>query len=200
MGDEETIEPREYPLPGSTPYINKLAREDSERAIGRICMAFQQLEELVSCLISQLISDDVQLGTIVTAELSFRNKLGLLYSLYLYRAGVSKPPETFKTLLGKLYRAEERRNTIFHSNWIKAPVCGMLTRYKYTAKSGKGFAHHTEDFVPERIEAIVTETRETADDLIAHFDKAFPATAADKVLQVLESARAAAIMASAQRT
>jgi hypothetical protein len=91
MGDEETIEPREYPLPGSTPYINKLAREDSERAIGRICMAFQQLEELVSCLISQLISDDVQLGTIVTAELSFRNKLGLLYSLYLYRAGVSKP-------------------------------------------------------------------------------------------------------------
>jgi hypothetical protein len=162
-------------------------------------MAFQQLEELVRCLISQLISDDVQLGTIVTAELSFRNKLGLLYSLYLYRASVSKPPETFKALLGKLYRAEERRNTIFHSNWIKGPACGMLTRYKYTAKSGKGFVHHTEGFFPERIEAVVTETQETADDLIAHFDKAFPATAADTVLQVLESARTAAFKASADK-
>jgi len=191
---------RQYPFPGSTPWLNKLAREDSERAIGRICIAFQELEELVSCLIGLLISDDNQLGTIVTAELSFRNKLGLLYSLYLYRAAVSTPPDTFKGLLGKLQRAEERRNTILHSNWIKAPGCGRLTRHKYTAKSGKGFVHHTEDFVPERIEAIVTETRETADDVIAHFDKTFPATAADKVLQVLQSAREAAFNASAQNT
>ena len=72
-------------------------------------MAFQELEELVSCLISQLISDDAQLGTIVTAELSFRNKLGLLYSLYLYRAAVSAPPEIFKALLGKLHGAAESR-------------------------------------------------------------------------------------------
>ena len=199
-GLEPNRDLRQYPLPGSTPWINKAAREDSERAIGRLCMAFQELEELVSCLIGLLISDDNQLGTILTAELSFRNKLGLLYSLYLYRAAVSIPPETFKALLGKLHRAEERRNTILHSNWIKAPGCGMLTRHKYTAKSGKGFVHHAEDFVPAHIEAIVTETRETADDVIAHFDKAFPATATDKVLQVLESARTAAFMASDKRT
>jgi hypothetical protein len=162
-------------------------------------MAFQQLEELVSCLIGQLISDDAQLGTIVTAGLSFRNKVGLLCSLYLYRAGVATPPEIFKTLFGKLHQAEERRNAILHSNWIKAPVSGMLTRYKYTAKSGKGFAQHTEDFVPERIEAIVIEAEKTADDLIAHFDKAFSATTGDKVFQVLQSAREAAFKASDQK-
>jgi hypothetical protein len=163
-------------------------------------MAFQELEELVSCLIGQLISDDSQLGTIVTAELSFRSKRGLLCSLYLYRAGVSEPPQTFKALLGKLQRAEDRRNTIFHSGWIKAPVCGMLTRYKYTAKSGKGFVHRTEDFEPEHIEAIVTEIQGIADDLIAHFDKAFSSTGRDKILQVLQSARLAAFSASAQKT
>ena len=94
MSDEEISKPREYPLPGSTPWYNRRAREESERAIGRICMAFQQLEELVSCLIGLLVSEDTQLGTIITAELSFRNKLGLLCSLYLHRAGVPKPPET----------------------------------------------------------------------------------------------------------
>jgi hypothetical protein len=200
MSDEQQSKRREYPLPGSTPWYNKRAREESERSIGRLSMAFQELEELVSCLIGQLISDDARLGTIITAELSFRNKLGLLCSLYLYRAGVPKPPEPLKTLLGRVHRAEERRNTILHSNWIKAPVCGMLTRYKYTAKSGKGFVHHTEDFEPEHIETIVTETQQIAGDLIAHFDKAFPGTAAEKVLQVLQSARAAAFIASAQRT
>ena len=81
MSNEEIIEPREYPLPGSTPWYNKRAREESERAIGSICMAFQRLEELVSDHIGRLISDDGQLGTIITAELSFRNRVGLLCSL-----------------------------------------------------------------------------------------------------------------------
>lgn len=129
MSNEEIIKPREYPLPGSTPWYNKRAREESERAIGRICMAFQRLEELVSNEIGRLISDDGQLGTVITAELSFRNRVGLLCSLYLYRLQLTERPEALKTLLAKLQRAEERRNTILHSYWIKSPVCGMLTRY-----------------------------------------------------------------------
>jgi hypothetical protein len=200
MSNEQQLEEREYPLPGSTPWYNKRAREEAERSIGRLSMAFQELEELVSCLIAQLVSDDVTVGAIVTAELSFRNKLGLLGSIYLYRAGMSKTPEPFKTLLGRVHRAEERRNTILHSTWIKSPVCGMLTRHKYSAKAGKGFVHHTEDFEPEQIEAIVIETRKIADDLITHFDKAFPSTTAETVLQVLESARAAAFIAASQGT
>jgi hypothetical protein len=191
---------RQYPLPGSTPWYNQRAREASERAIGRICMASQQLEEVVSCLISLLIGDDAQLGTIVTAELSFRNKLGLLCSLYLYRAGTPKIPKGFKTLLGNLNRAAERRNTIIHSSWIKAPVCGMLTRYKHTAKSGKGFVLHTGDFEPEHIEAIATEILHIADELIAHFDKKFPTTTADKLSQMLMTNRLAAFKASSQTT
>jgi hypothetical protein len=174
MSNEEIIEPREYPLPGSTPWYNKRAREESERAIDRICMAFQRLEELVSDQIGRLISDDGQLGTIITAELSFRNRLGLLCSLYLYRLRLTERPEALKTLLAKLQRAEERRNTILHSYWIKSPVCGMLTRYKYTAKSSKGLVHHTEDLEPEHIEAIATEIWSVADEFISHFETTFP--------------------------
>jgi len=196
MSEEPEAEPREYPLPGSTPWYNKQAREGVERAIGRISMAFQQLEELVSCLVSQLISDDVQLGTIVTAELSFRNKLGLLSSLYLYRAGATKPPEALKALLATVHRAEEHRNTFLHSYWVKSPVCGVLTRYKYTAKSGKGFVHQTEDLEPENVEAIVTEINGASDNLVAYFDKALPNTAADKVSEALQLAHKAAYKAS----
>jgi hypothetical protein len=196
MSNEGQSEPREYPLPGSTPWYNKRAREESERAIGRICMAFQELEQLVSCLIGRLISDDNQLGTIITAELSFRSKLGLLYSLYLYRAATSVPPEALKKLLARLHRAEERRNTILHSCWVKSPVCGMLIRYKYTAKSAKGLANHVEDLEPERIEAIAVEIRSVADDLVLHFDKAFLSTATDKILQALQTSREGAYRGS----
>jgi hypothetical protein len=176
MSDDEIIEPREYPLPGSTPWYNKRAREESERGIGRICMAFQRLEELVSDQIGRLISDDPQLGSIITAELSFRSRLGLLCSLYLYRLHLAERPETLKTLLAKLYLAEERRNTILHSYWVKSPVCGMLTRYKYTAKFGKGFVHHTEDLEPQHIEAIATEIWSVAEDFVSHFEATFPST------------------------
>jgi len=195
MSDEEQSDPREYPLLGSTPWYNKRAREESERAIGRICMAFQELEELVSCLIGRLISDDNQLGTIITAELSFRRKLGLLYSLYLYRTATSEPL-AFKKLLARLHRAEERRNTILHSYWVKSPVCGMLIRYKHTAKSAKGFVNHVEDLEPERIEAIAADIRSVADDLVLHFDKAFLSTATDKILKALQTSREGAYSAS----
>jgi hypothetical protein len=186
---KEVIEPREYPLPGSTPWINKLAREDSERAIGRICMAFQELEELVSCLIGLLISDDNQLGLIITSELSFRNKLGLLYSLYLYRTATPERPEALKKLLAGLRRVEERRNTILHSYWVKALACGMLMRYKTTAKSAKGFVQDVEDLQPEHIEAIAAEIGLVADDLILYFDKAFLTTTKDKISQALQTSR-----------
>ena len=174
MSDQEKSEQRQYPLPGSTPWYNQHAREQSERAIGRICMAFQQLEELVSDQIGRLISDDGQLGTIITAELSFQKRVELLSSLYLYRLQLTERPEALKTLLAKLQRAEERRNTILHSYWIRSPVCGMLTRYKYTAKSRKGLVRHSEDLEPEHIEAIATEIWSVADEFISHFETTFP--------------------------
>lgn len=168
------MEPREYPLPGSTPWINKLARKDSERAIGRICMAFQRLEELLSDQVCRLISDDALLGTIMTAGMSFRNRVSLLCSLYLYRLNLAERPEALKTLLAKLHQAEDRRNTILHSYWVKSPECGKLTRYKYTVQSGKGFVHHTEDLQPEYIEAITMEILSVANELISHFGTTFP--------------------------
>jgi hypothetical protein len=196
MDEKEIEEPREYPLHGSTPWYNQQAREAAERSIGRICMGFQRLEEIASSLISLLVGEDAHLGTIITAELSFRNKLGLLSSLYLFRAGVSKSPDAFKALLARLHRAEEHRNTILHSYWVKSPVCGALTRYKFTAKSGKGFVHQAEDLEPSDIEAVVTETSEAADDLLSHFETTFPNTSAAAVLAVLQRSHEASFQST----
>jgi len=73
----------------------------------------------------------------------------------------------------------------------------MLMRYKYTAKSAKGFVHHSEDIDPANIEAIAAETYSLTDDLISHFDKAFPNTATRKVLHALQTSREAAYATSA---
>ena len=94
-------------------------------------------------------------------------------SLYLYRLHLTERPEALKALLAKLHQAEDRRNTILHSYWVKSPECGKLTRYKYTAKCAKGFVHHTEDLHPENIEAIATEIRSVANEFLSHFQTAF---------------------------
>ena len=139
--------------------------------------------------IGRLVSDDVRLGTIITAELSFRNRIGLLCSLYLYRRELAERPESLKGLLSKLHQAEESRNTVFHSYWVKSPECGKLTRYKYTAKSRKGFVHHSEDITPDHIEAIAAEIWSVADEFLAHFEAAFPASN-DRKLGLINQANA----------
>jgi hypothetical protein len=67
--DDEEDETQYSPPPGSTAWLRKFTWEESARAIGRICMSFQELEESVSGHIAALISSDLQLGTIITAEL-----------------------------------------------------------------------------------------------------------------------------------
>ena len=137
-------------------------------------MAFQELEEFLSAHIGGLISNDLHLGNIITAGMSFRNKVALLSSLYLYRAKFAKPPDILEMLLSRLNAAEQRRNTILHSYWAKSLACGALTRYKYTAKAKHGFAQQTEEFVPDQIEAIAAEIEQVATDFSKHMVDVFP--------------------------
>ncbi len=50
--------------------------------MGRIVVDFNHLEENVSLAIIKLINTDEDIGLIITSELSFRNKLNLLGSLF----------------------------------------------------------------------------------------------------------------------
>jgi hypothetical protein len=65
----------------------------------------------------------------------------------------------------------------------------MLIRYKYAAKPAKGFVQDFEDLEWEHIETIAAEVALVADDLILHFDKAFPTTTTDKISQALQTSR-----------
>jgi len=55
------------------------------KAIGRVSVSFSEVEVWVSGFIWQLISQEWSVGQIITAEMSFKDKLNLLYSLFIYR-------------------------------------------------------------------------------------------------------------------
>jgi len=75
-----------------------------------------------------------RLGQIVTAELSFRQKIDLLSSIY--RDKLDKPNELaeLNEVLARVAEAEQKRNTIVHSVWTAYAVDGTPARIKATAK------------------------------------------------------------------
>jgi hypothetical protein len=164
------------PLSGSTAWLRKFTWDESARAIGRICMSFQKLEESLSGHIASLVSKDLQLGIIITAELSFRTKASLLRSVFLYRTDSPEVPGALKRLFARMHSAEQRRNTLLHSYWGRTPDDNeTLTRFKYTAKSAKGFVHHIEPLHHEDIDAMADEIGAVTSDLSEYMQSTFPA-------------------------
>ncbi|MDX8338690.1 hypothetical protein SLH46_05820 [Draconibacterium sp. IB214405] len=114
--------------------------------IGRISMNFQSLEDELSIRIIQLLNIDKEIGEIITAELSFKNKVNLFASLY-YKLKArfeftimvrNYEDEYFKELIKALNRCEEFRNQILHSSIIKDWSTKQIFRTKTTAKAKKG--------------------------------------------------------------
>lgn len=87
------------------------------RCIGKVAAYFTLLEEMLSYVIWSFIGSEQPLGQIITAGLSFKQKISLLSSLYLYRMNRDKEPAELKKLLSRATQSEDKRNTILHSVW-----------------------------------------------------------------------------------
>jgi hypothetical protein len=59
--------------------------EEYLAGLGRIAVQFSSLEDIVGYVATLLISRDEDLGSIVTAEMSFRSRLALVSALGRYR-------------------------------------------------------------------------------------------------------------------
>jgi hypothetical protein len=112
--------------------------EAIEAAIGRIAINFAELEKELSSVISFLIGGNIEVGKIVTAELSFRGKLTLMSSLFHRHNPESDIADRFRDLLRLCNQAEELRNQILHSSWLSAQIRHSVHRKKYTAKMKQG--------------------------------------------------------------
>ena len=106
-----------------------------DAAMGRIALAFSLLEDSVSELVYLLVGTDGTVSALITAELSFRQRLDLFGSLARHRIGSDGSSEVLERLgeiLQMCRRAAELRNTYMHSSYSRDQ------RTKTTAKGAQG--------------------------------------------------------------
>jgi len=139
------------------------------RAIGNITVMFIVLEDTISFHIWALIGNDQQLGRTITAELSFKQKVALLSSLFRHRASSSEELKELKQLLSQVMQAEEKRNAVIHSGWIGGNAQGIITRVKDTAKISLGLKFHSQEMRVKDLDKIADFIAEVAYDIHLFF-------------------------------
>lgn len=132
------------------------------QAIGLITVNFAQLEDVITDFISDWIGNDSNIGKIVTAELSFRNLVALLSSLFRETAEKEATVEELDSLLKKALLVEEKRNIITHSIWTVGKTESTITRVKRTAKVGKGLRQQKEQLTVDYLLKIADQIAEVA--------------------------------------
>lgn len=108
--------------------------------LGRIAFNFSNLELVLSCFVTKLISDDSKIGAIVTSEMSFQNLLKAFDSLSQYKITDSEQLIAIRDLIKQINTAEQERNTVLHSAFASLDPnnTNEVIRLKVTAKQGKG--------------------------------------------------------------
>jgi len=142
--------------------------DDHCLAIGRITVAFAELESWLSSFIWSLIGpfSEQHVGQMVTAEMSFRQKLDLLVSLFQYRCKDTQKRDELKALVARLSELEQQRNTVQHSLWIRQTSDpGEATRLKITAKRKHGLSHAKEVLTSQPLESLAQELNAAVSDL-----------------------------------
>lgn len=107
-----------------------------EAAIGAVTVNFADLDETIAGAIALLLKREKAVGVIVTAEMSFKNKVHLMSALTRHdvATGAWKPigleaSEVLPELVAICFKAEELRNGVVHTSWDGAH------RRKRTAKA-----------------------------------------------------------------
>jgi hypothetical protein len=112
-----------------------------DAALGRIALAYALLQDGVCELIHLLIGADPTSSSIITAELSLRQRLDLFGALARSRIdsiGSQEGTERLGEFLQRCRRAGELRNTYMHSSYAQG------TRTKTTARGAQGLRLRTE--------------------------------------------------------
>ena len=135
--------------------------------IGKITVNFAFLEDVISFFVWTWISKDQTVGQIITAELSFRNLIALLSSIFRHRTEDSEKVKMLDALLKRALQLEEKRNIITHSVWAggKTPDTDTITRVKRSAKIYKGLRHQFEQIGVADLNKIAKEIAVLAEEI-----------------------------------
>lgn len=129
-------------------YEERLGKPDElSSCVGLISIAFQKLEDKMSEGISRLLQLNPKLGDILTAELSFKSKLDLFFSLvnelhsdyYFNRLeGKGFEENYLKEFRKAISKCSELRNKVVHSILVFNQNKSTINRIKKTSKAKNG--------------------------------------------------------------
>ncbi|MDD5700487.1 MAG: hypothetical protein PHU23_00430 [Dehalococcoidales bacterium] len=111
-------------------------------------------------------TNGTRLGQIITSELSFRQKIDLLSTIY--RIKFNSPTELVEidTILARTAQAEQKRNAVVHSFWTASTSLSSVDRIKITAKrKDKGLKLVIENLSAKDLEDIANYIAEVAYDI-----------------------------------
>jgi len=108
------------------------------KPIGLVTVNFSMLEGNLKFFIGILINSEQRLGQIITANLNFRQLIDLFGALYKFRIEDEVLLKKYEKLRILLEEANDRRNTLIHSQWASGKKPGESTRFKTLARAKKG--------------------------------------------------------------
>jgi hypothetical protein len=138
--------------------------------VGEVTVYFAMLESILGTSIGRLLFRDEKAehftGAVVTAELSFRNKLALFASTYRLRLP-KEAERPLQELCNRLEGVEAERNQVIHSVWAvrKDGIYRMKLSAKRTATRLTDLPITTEglEAIRERIAVLAADIRQFVD-------------------------------------
>jgi len=142
--------------------------------VGTLCASFSKLELFLPMYCAHLVTEDGNIGAIVTSEVSFRNLLAMYRSLIYYKTDDTELRNEADKLIKKLGECESIRNETLHCNLMvdgSHPHSERLFRHKVTAKLRKGLENKIEEYSFKKIEENIQVIEKTFQSLLDYQGK-----------------------------
>lgn len=143
------------------------------RKIGQISINFASIEKVVVGFVSKLITEDVNIGAIVTSEMSFQNLLKAFDSLIRYKFTNPETLEKWDGIRKDLNTCEQDRNVCLHSSYLLNPQMTGYFRMKITAKQNQGLKVNQEDIDEEKLHSVVAKQAKVFNQLAVFYKEVF---------------------------
>jgi hypothetical protein len=121
-------------------------------ALGRITVALSLDEWLMAQIVAVLTDRELEVGEMITAQMMFKNRTRLIYSLFKHKYGDGRAGDLSK-ILDRGISLYHERNRYIHSFWYES--AGHVQRLKISAKWTRSRGHH-EDKEPVTFEQLNT--------------------------------------------
>lgn len=140
--------------------------QDFLNAVGKVTVQFSKLEsELSGFIVLLLDHEDPDVGNIVTAELSFKQLIQLLMSLFRHRISDPTKTSTMLKLLKKCRGLELERNRVVHSYWTASAAFDVARRRKFTAKFKRGYNREFKSVPIREIRKLASEIQDATSEI-----------------------------------